>query len=72
MVFGFALGTKKVFTKIHENLAILQSEGFLTDTTLSLDLRRNLAYEVYGPALLAVPMFAKMTNMELKCILVAL
>jgi len=42
--------------------------GFLTDNMLSLDLRRNLAYHVYGPALRAVPMFAKMAQVELKCL----
>jgi len=46
-------------------------DGFLTDEMLSLDLRRNLAFHIYGPALLAVPMFSKMaeTNInDLKCI----
>lgn len=46
-------------------------DGFLTDEMLSLDLRRNLAFHIYGPALLAVPMFSKMAEIntnDLKCI----
>lgn len=46
-------------------------DGFLTDDMLSIDLRRNLAFHIYGPALLAVPMFSKIAenhSNDLKCI----
>merc|ERR1719352_1369879 len=43
-------------------------DGFLTDEMLSLDLRRHLAYHIYGSSLLAVPMFAKISKNDLKCI----
>lgn len=43
-------------------------DGLFTDETLSLDLRRNLALHVYGPALKAVPMFKKFPDHDLKCL----
>lgn len=43
-------------------------DGFLRDDTLSLDLRRNLAYHVYGPALRSVPMLSEFSSADLKCL----
>merc|ERR1740115_666129 len=44
------------------------NDGFLNDETLSMDLRRNLAFHVFGPGIRSVPIFAGIPNEELKCI----
>jgi hypothetical protein len=41
-------------------------DGMLHDPCLSLDLRRNLALCVYGPAMRKVPIFMKMADMVMK------
>lgn len=43
-------------------------DEFLNDVSLSLDLRRNLAYHVFGPAIKNLPIFARMHTQELKCL----
>merc|ERR1712176_622114 len=43
-------------------------DGLLRDTTLSLDLRRELALCMYGDAIRKVPIFASIADSPLKCL----
>jgi len=44
------------------------NDGILRDQTLSLDLRREIAFCMYGQALRRIPIFEKIPNRFLKCL----